>query len=103
MNYYYIDEYGARLSDALPHGSIACDDIPEVSEVSLLKDKKTGETVGVMTRFADGTRTKAVCDEQDKERFSLDFGLSICLCKRLMGSSKAYNKTMKQLRAKLPS
>lgn len=43
----------------------------------------------VKVDFADGTFTKAVCSENDT--FDLDIGITICLLKKLVGGTKAYN------------
>lgn len=49
----------------------------------------------VKLTFSDGTFTKAVCSDGDT--FSLDVGITICMIKKMMGSSSAYNKAMKDI------
>ena len=49
----------------------------------------------VKLTFSDGTFTKAVCSDGDT--FSLDVGITICMIKKMMGSSSVYNKAMKDI------
>ena len=49
----------------------------------------------VKVTFTDGSFTKATCSENDK--FDIDVGITICLIKKMMGGSKAYNKEMKRI------
>lgn len=60
-----------------------------------------GQPIGVKVYFADGTDEKAICEEGDRSNFNLDFGITICLCKKLMGGSKAYNQKMKTIRKEM--
>ena len=44
--------------------------------------------------FADGTKEKSVCREPDM--FSLERAISICISKKIMGGSSAYNNAVKR-------
>lgn len=44
--------------------------------------------------FADGTKEKSVCREPDT--FSLERAISICISKKIMGGSSAYNNAVKR-------
>ena len=44
--------------------------------------------------FADGTKEKSVCREPDT--FSLESAISICISKKIMGGSSAYNNAVKR-------
>ena len=57
-----------------------------------------GQPVGVKVYFTDGTAEKAICEEGDRPNFSLDFGITICLCKKLMGGSHQYNNAIHKIR-----
>jgi hypothetical protein len=48
----------------------------------------------VIVTFADGTKIKTVCDEQDT--FTLEMAISIAITKKLLGGTGAYNKAIKQ-------
>lgn len=56
-----------------------------------------GAPIGVIVTFADGAKEKAICDERDREHFDLDYGITICLCKKILGGSSVYNKLMKKI------
>ena len=56
-----------------------------------------GQPVGVKVYFADGTEEKAICEEGDRPGFNLDFGITICLCKKLLGGSRNYNQKMHKI------
>ena len=56
-----------------------------------------GQPVGVKVYFADGTDEKAICEEGDRPNFNLDFGITICLCKKLLGGSGNYNRKMAKI------
>ncbi len=47
----------------------------------------------VEVTFADGTKEKSVCREPDT--FSLESAISICISKKIMGGSSAYNNAVK--------
>lgn len=47
----------------------------------------------VEVTFMDGTKEKSVCRESDI--FSLETGISICISKKIMGGSSAYNNAVK--------
>lgn len=75
---------------------------PQNIEVSNVKTiYHDGQPVGVKVYFADGTDEKAICEEGDRQDFNLDFGITICLCKKLMGGSHAYNQKMHQIRKEM--
>lgn len=57
---------------------------------------KTYNNKVVKVEFADGTFEKAVC--QDGDTFDLDMGITVCLCKRLLGGSSAYFKELKRIK-----
>ena len=61
----------------------------KVVDVKILAPNKVVEVT-----FADGTRQKAVCDENDE--FSMETAIAVCLAKRAMGGSAAYNKAVKK-------
>lgn len=48
----------------------------------------------VEVTFADGTKEKSVCREPDT--FSLESAISICISKKIMGGSSAYNNAIKR-------
>lgn len=48
----------------------------------------------VEVTFADGTKEKSVCREPDT--FSLESAISICISKKIMGGSSAYNNAVKR-------
>lgn len=48
----------------------------------------------VEVTFADGTKEKSVCREPDV--FSLESAISICISKKIMGGSSAYNNVIKR-------
>lgn len=63
--------------------------IPKITDVKVLVPNKVVEVT-----FLDGKKEKAVCREPDV--FSLETAISICISKRLMGGSGAYNKAIKR-------
>jgi len=60
-----------------------------ISDVKIIVPNKVVEVT-----FADGTKEKAVCDKTDK--FSLEMAISICISKKIMGGTNAYNKAVRQ-------
>lgn len=48
----------------------------------------------VEVTFADGTKEKSVCREPDV--FSMESAISICISKKIMGGSSAYNNAVKR-------
>ena len=62
---------------------------PPIIDVSPIVPDKVVEVT-----FEDGTKEKAVCQESDV--FSMDTAISICIAKKAMGGSSAYNKAVKQ-------
>lgn len=69
------------------------------SEKQIMPDIKSVDIfdLAVVVTFADGTKTKAVLDEED--HFNLERGVSICITKKLLGDddgSAIYNKLIKR-------
>lgn len=62
---------------------------PEIVDVNIIVQNKVVEVT-----FADGTKEKAVCREPDT--FSLESAISICISKKIMGGSSAYNNAVKR-------
>lgn len=60
----------------------------EIKDVSIIVPNKVVEVT-----FADGTKEKLVCREPDV--FSLETGISVCISKKIMGGSSAYNNAIK--------
>lgn len=61
---------------------------PKVENVSIIVPGKVVEVT-----FDDGTKEKSVCREPDV--FSLESAISICISKKIMGGSSAYNNAVK--------
>ncbi len=59
-----------------------------IVDVSIIVPNKVVEVT-----FADGTKEKSVCREPDV--FSLETGISVCISKKIMGGSSAYNNMVK--------
>lgn len=72
---------------------------PDVYDVKIIYNN--GSPIGVKMYFSDGTTEKAICEEGDRQNFNLDFGITICLCKKLMGGSKVYNKKIETIRKEM--
>lgn len=68
----------------LPNGMKA-----KVKDVNIIVPDKVVEVT-----FADGTKEKSVCREPDT--FSLESAISICISKKIMGGSSAYNNVVKR-------
>lgn len=65
---------------------------PKVKDVKSINDKV------VIVTFTDGSRTKAVCNKEDK--FDLEIGIGICIAKRMFSNDEktansAFNKAIK--------
>lgn len=60
----------------------------KVADVNIIVPNKVVEVT-----FADGTKEKSVCREPDI--FSLESAISICISKKIMGGSGAYNNAVK--------
>ena len=60
-----------------------------VVDVNIIVPNKVVEVT-----FADGTKEKSVCREPDT--FSLESAISICISKKIMGGSSAYNNAIKR-------
>ena len=61
----------------------------KVVDVNIIVPDKVVEVT-----FADGTKEKSVCREPDI--FSLETAISICISKKIMGGSSAYNNAVKR-------
>ena len=61
----------------------------EIVDVNIIVLNKVVEVT-----FSDGTKEKSVCREPDV--FSLEQAISICISKKIMGGSGAYNNTVKR-------
>ena len=57
--------------------------IPKITDVKIIE-----------VTFSDGTKEKSVCREPDV--FSLESAISICISKKIMGGSSAYNNAVKR-------
>lgn len=62
---------------------------PQIADVNIIVPDKVVEVT-----FADGTKEKSVCRESDI--FSLESAISICISKKIMGGSSAYNNAIKR-------
>ena len=62
---------------------------PKITDVKIIVPNKVVEVT-----FSDGTKEKSVCREPDV--FSLESAISICISKKIMGGSSAYNNTVKR-------
>lgn len=62
---------------------------PEIKDVNIIVPNKVVEVT-----FSDGTKEKSVCREPDT--FSLESAISICISKKIMGGSSAYNNAIKR-------
>lgn len=63
--------------------------IPAIKDVNILVENKVVEVT-----FEDKTKEKAVCIKPDM--FDLERAISICLAKKVMGGSSAYNNAVKK-------
>lgn len=61
----------------------------KVEDVNIVVPNKVVEVT-----FADGTKEKSVCKEPDV--FSMESAISICISKKIMGGSSAYNNAVKR-------
>lgn len=61
----------------------------EITDVNIIVPNKVVEVT-----FSDGTKEKSVCREPDV--FSLEQAISICISKKIMGGSGAYNNAVKR-------
>lgn len=60
----------------------------DITDVKVIVPNKVVEVT-----FGDGTKEKSVCKEPDV--FSLETAISICVSKKIMGGSGAYNKAIR--------
>lgn len=49
-----------------------------------------------IVKFSDGTFTKSVCSDND--HFDPDVGITVCLCKKMLGGSTQYNNLIRRIR-----
>lgn len=61
-----------------------------VTDVIYHNDKVT------IVKFSDGTFTKSVCSDND--HFDPDVGITVCLCKKMLGGSTQYNNLIRRIR-----
>lgn len=64
-------------------------ELPIITDVNIIVPNKVVEVT-----FEDGTKEKCVCREPDV--FSLESAISICISKKIMGGSGAYNNAVKR-------
>lgn len=64
-------------------------EFPKIVDVNIIVQDKVVEVT-----FADETKEKSVCRKSDV--FSLESAISICLSKKIMGGSSAYNNAVKR-------
>lgn len=64
-------------------------DMFKIVDVNIIVPDKVVEVT-----FSDGTKEKSVCREPDT--FSLESAISICISKKIMGGSSAYNNAVKR-------
>ena len=77
--------YNTRNNLLIYIGSI----ITTIKEVNIIVPNKVVEVV-----FEDGTKEKAVCQEPDV--FSFEMAIGICISKKIMGGSSAYNNAIRK-------
>ena len=63
--------------------------MPIVTDVRIIVPNKVVEVT-----FSDGTKEKAVCHKDDT--FTLEAAIAICISKKIMGGSSAYNNAVKR-------
>lgn len=93
--YHEIRDYGLRytyeiLSEMLlpEYQTLAITDRKTiVTDVNVIVPNKVVEVT-----FADGSKQKTVCSENDE--FSLELAISICITKNLIGGTSNYNKAV---------
>jgi hypothetical protein len=82
---YYADDLG-RIHSVF--GEYICNS-NEITDVNIIVPNKVVEVT-----FVDGTKQKSVC--QGPDTFSLETAISICISKKIMGGSGAYNNAIKR-------
>ncbi len=60
-----------------------------VTDIRIVYDD--GKPIGVIMDWSDGTKTKAICEKSDRDNFNLDFGLTICMTKKMIDFLKSLN------------
>lgn len=63
--------------------------LPTITDVNIIVPNKVVEVT-----FSDGIKEKSVCHEEDT--FSLEAAIAICISKKIMGGSSAYNNAVKR-------
>jgi len=79
------NSYGLTLSNISDGDIINYSELPIIADVKIIVPNKV-----IKVFFADGSFEKSVCDEEDT--FSLEAGINVCIMKKILGSTKAYNK-----------
>lgn len=64
-------------------------DYMKIKDINVIVPNKVVEVI-----FIDGTKEKSVCQEPDV--FSMETAIAICISKKIMGGSGAYNNAIKQ-------
>ena len=77
-----------KICDEFPVVKLTCQPSSKIINVNVIVPNKVVECL-----FSDGTKTKSVCQEPDV--FSLETAIGICVAKKVMGGSGAYNKAVK--------
>ena len=100
---YYFGEIGMKIKNQEEKYMPTKFELPRGQWVPLIFEPKFVQIVDVNpivpnkvveVTFADGTKEKSVCREPDT--FSLEFAISICISKKIMGGSSAYNNSVKR-------
>lgn len=60
-----------------------------ISDIRVIHDD--GKPIGVIMDWTDGTKTKSICEKADRDNFNLDFGLTICVTKKMIEFLKLYD------------
>jgi hypothetical protein len=81
------NSYGLTLSNISDDDIINYSKLPIIADVKIIVPNKV-----IKVFFTDGSFEKSVCDEEDT--FSLEAGINICIMKKVLGGTKAYNKYM---------
>lgn len=68
--------------------TISINDKYSIKDVNIIVPNKVVEIT-----FVDGSKQKSICSDTDT--FSLEMAISICLLKKILGGTSAYNKTIK--------
>lgn len=69
--------------------------LPEIDDYKIYKDKQ-GRDVAMVVTFTDGTKTKAVCNYDEGDKFDIQSGIAICYMRRLLGDVNIDPKTLEK-------